>query len=148
MPLIACHLIRSLSGTFEYVAQVATEETKQSSKFYKYPIVNLDIPETGILEVENVCDDIIDMSSFIKCGLVTLEQIEEGINPPQYEEDVTSWHRLALYLIRHKKAKGFVQMPFPLDQYGYRNLTPTYYFPDEFYKEQGLNLVFHRDTHS
>ena len=146
MPLIACHLIRSLSGTFEYVAQVATEETKKSSEFYKYPIVNLNIPETGILEVDNVCDDIIDMFSFVKCGLVTEEQAAEGINPPQYEEDVTSWHRLANYLIRHKKAKGFVQMPFPLDKCGYKNISPTYYLPDEFYKEQGLNLVFYKDT--
>ena len=148
MKTVACHLMRSLSGTFEYVAQVATEETMKSNEFYNCPIVNLNIPETGILEVDNVCDDIIDMISFVKCGLVTREQVENDINPPQYKEEVRSWHRLAHYLIQHKQAKGFVQQPCPANEYGqYGNISPTYYFPDEFYREQGIDLVFYRDTH-
>ena len=147
MKTVACHLMRSLSGTFEYVAQVATEETKKSSEFFRYPIVNLNIPETGILEVIQVFDNIIDFGSFTKCGLVTEEQAEERINPPQYKQDVTSWHTLARLLVATKQAKGFVQQPYPLDECGYKNISPTYYFPDEFYREQGIGLVFHSDKH-
>lgn len=120
------------------VAQVATPVTVNNPRYSKYPILPVIIPETGVIEVTGVYDDIICDVSFIKAGIVTraeTEAMSEGETFAKFDnKDLSSWHRMAEWLISTNKATGFIQLPFPLDDCGYRNPSDRYYFWPDYFK--------------
>lgn len=135
--VVNCHVYKSGNSGF-VVAQVATRETVNHPRFSKYPVLPVIIPETGIIEVTGVYGDIICDFSLIKAGIVTREETEamsEGETFAKFDNtDLSGWHRMAEWLIETKKATGFVQKPFPLDEYGYSNPSDCYYFWPDYFK--------------